>query len=60
MNKTELALAAIFRHCQEVQDGKREQITPKQAEELARNWLGLPSNNLDRISINQIQSCIPE
>ena len=38
--KTELSLAAIFRHCQEVQDGKRQPIATKQAEEWARTWLG--------------------
>jgi hypothetical protein len=43
-SKTELSLAAIFRHCQEVQDGKREPIATKQAEELARNWLGRKKN----------------
>ncbi len=44
MNKTEAALAAIFRHCDEVADGKRPPRTEKEGKDAARAWLGVKKN----------------
>lgn len=41
MNKTEQALAAIFRHCDEVAEGKRPPRSEKEGREDARAWLGV-------------------
>lgn len=44
MNKTELALAAIFRHCDEVAEGKRPPRSEQEGKEDARAWLGVKVN----------------
>lgn len=44
MNKTELALAAIFRHCDEVAEGKRPPRTEQEGKGDARTFLGVKLN----------------
>ena len=39
--KTEQSLAAIFRHCQEVAEGKRPPRTEKEGGQAALAWLGV-------------------
>ena len=41
MNKTEQSLAAIFRHCDEVADGKRPPRSEKEGKQSAKLFLGL-------------------
>lgn len=41
MTKTDHALAAIFRHCQEVADGKQPPISEAEGAEMARQFLGI-------------------
>lgn len=48
MNKTEQALAAIFRHCDEVAEGKRPPRSEKEGREDARAWLGV-KNDKDQL-----------
>lgn len=40
----EKSLAAIFAHCREVQEGKRQPMPPRQAQEQVRLFLGLKSS----------------
>lgn len=40
MDQIEQTLAAIFRHCDEVAEGKRPPRTEKEGREAARAWLG--------------------
>lgn len=47
MNKTEQSLAAIFRHCDEVAEGKRPSKSEKEGREAAKAFLGLRTNKLD-------------
>lgn len=44
MNKTKLTLAAIFRHCDEVAEGKRPPRSEKEGREAALAWLGVKEN----------------
>lgn len=44
MNKTDQALAAIFRHCDEVAEGKRPPRSEQEGKEDARAWLGVKVN----------------
>ena len=55
MNKTEQALAAIFRHCDEVAEGKRPPRSEKEGREDARAWLGVKNNKLTGASPVQRQ-----
>lgn len=48
MNKTEQALAAIFRHCDEVAEGKRPPRSEKDGREDARAWLGVNDKGMGR------------
>ena len=41
MNKTEAALAAIFRHCDEVAEGKRQPRSEREGSQVALTWLGV-------------------
>lgn len=47
MNKTEQSLAAIFRYCDEVAEGKRPPRSEKEGREVAKLFLGLRTNKLD-------------
>lgn len=44
MNKTELTLSAIFRHCDEVAEGKRPPRNEKEGRDAAKAWLGVKEN----------------
>ena len=44
MNKTDHALAAIFRHCDEVQSGVRPTPSEREGDEAARLFLGIERN----------------
>ena len=44
MNKTDQALAAIFRHCDEVAEGKRQPRGEREGRRVALAWLGVKEN----------------
>jgi len=44
MNKTDQVLAAIFRHCDEVAEGKRQPRSEKEGRQVALTWLGAKEN----------------
>ena len=48
MNKTEATLAAIFRHCDEVAEGKRQPRSEREGSQVALAWLGVKEN--DKVS----------
>lgn len=45
-SETEQALAAIFRHCDEVAEGKRPPRTEQEGKEAARVWLGVKNDEM--------------
>ena len=45
MNKTDQVLAAIFRHCDEVAEGKRQPRSEKEGRQVALTWLGVKEND---------------
>lgn len=47
IQKTDLSLAAIFRHCDEVAEGKRPPRSEKDGREDAKAFLGMQTNKLD-------------
>ncbi len=49
INKTEQALAAIFRHCDEVADGKRQPRSEKEGRQVALAWLGVKESDKDQL-----------
>jgi len=41
---TDQSLAAIFRHCDEVAEGKRQPRSEKEGRQVALTWLGVKEN----------------